>query len=98
MLSYSLLFSVCLQVYKVGSRNVKIEIVGITKALKRQTQLEVHLDQKVQTLMVASKLLAEAFGLTLGKNFKSQLVSALPMLAEAVIEGNEIKTITPSQN
>lgn len=98
MLSYSLLFSVCVQVCKVGSRNVKIEIVGITKAQKRQTHLEVKLDQKIQTLMVASKLLAGAFGLTLGENFKSQLVSALPVLAEALIKGNKIEKITCIQN
>lgn len=87
-----------MQVFKVGIRNVKIEIVAVQKAQKRQTHLDVKLDQKVHTFMVASKLLAEAFGLTLGEDFHSQLVSAVPLLAEALIDRNEIKKITPIQN
>lgn len=97
-LSYSLLFSVCLQVNKVGIRKIKMEIVGIIEAQKSQTRLQVNLEQKVQTLTVPSKLLAEAFGLTLKENFKSQLVSALPMLAEAAIEGCKIKELTLVQS
>lgn len=79
---------------------MKIEIVGIIKAQKRETQLEVKLDQKIQTLMVASKLLAEAFGLSLKEDFQEQLLRALraPMLAEAQIEGNKIKKITGREN
>lgn len=93
MLSSSLLISVCVQVYKVGIRNMKIEIVAIIKAQKRETRMEVKLDQKIQTLMVASKLLAEAFGLSLEEDFQEQLLRALPMVAEAQIEGNKIKKI-----
>lgn len=96
MLSSSV-FSVCVQVDKVGIRNVNIEIVGVIKAQKIQTHLEVKLDQKVQSLVVASKLLAEALHLTLGENFQSQLVSAIPVLAEAKIDGNKIKKITRIQ-
>lgn len=91
------LFSVCVQVDKVGICNVNIEIVGIIKAQKSQTHLEVKLDQKDRPLVVASKLLAEALGLTLGENFQSQLVSAIPVLAEAIIDGIKIKKITRIQ-
>lgn len=86
--------SCSLQVYKVGIREKRTEIVGVTKVQKRQTHLEVMVDQNIQTLMVASKHLAEVFGLTPGEHFKTQLVSALPVLAEALIEGNEIKKLT----
>lgn len=44
-------------------------------------------------MVVETKLLAEAYSLSLGKKFKSHLVEALPLTGEARIEGNEIKAI-----
>lgn len=87
-----------MQVGKVSISNMKIEIVGIVKAQNTQIHLEVKLGQKIQTLIASSKLLAGAFGLTLGENFKRELKSALPLQAEARIEGNKIKEIKSIKN
>lgn len=92
-LQLPLLFSVCVQVHKVGIHNQKLKIVAVTKCQKRQTQLEVILDQRPHTMVVKSILLAEAYGLSFGKNFNRHLVEALPLVGEAQIEGNEIKAI-----
>lgn len=97
MLSSSLLISVCVQVDMVGIHNMNIEIIGIVDVQKTQTQLEVKLDQKIQTLTVASRLLAEAFGVKQDEDFQERLVRALPVLAEARIEGKKITKITRSQ-
>lgn len=88
----------CLQVKEVGTRTEKIRIVGLAKCQKRQTVLTVELDNTVHQLVVSSKLLAEAFGFNLEKDYQNQLFDALPLLAEAQIYGNKIKKITRSQD
>lgn len=95
MMSSSFLFSslFCVQVHKVAISNHKLQIVAVSKCLKSQTRLEVILDQRSHTMVVKTKLLAEAFSLGLGEKFKSHLVEALPLMGEAQIQGNEIKAI-----
>lgn len=44
-------------------------------------------------MVVKTKLLAEAYGLSLGEKFNSHLTEALPLVGEAQIEGNEVKAI-----
>lgn len=84
-----------MQVDKVIIRNYKLKIVAVAQCYKRQTRLEVILDQKpgTHTMVVKTDLLAEAYSLSLGKKFKSHLVEALPLMGEAQIEGNKIKAI-----
>lgn len=95
MTSSSFLFSSlsCVQVQKVANSKHKLQIVAVSKCQKRQTHLEVILDQRFHTMVVKTKLLAEAYSLGLGENFKSHLVEALPLMGEAQIQGNEIKAI-----
>lgn len=95
MMSSSFLFSSlsCVQVRKVTICNYEFKIVAVTKCQKRQTHLEMILDKRPHTKVVKTKLLAEAYGLSLGENFESHLIKALPLVGEAQIEGNEIKAI-----
>eukprot|EP00066_Takifugu_rubripes_P029874 XP_011619140.1 PREDICTED: uncharacterized protein LOC105419338 [Takifugu rubripes] len=81
------------QVRKFTIHNHQLKIVAVTKCQKMQTDLEVILDQRFYTMVVKNKLLAEAYSLSLGEKFRSQLMMALPLMGEAQIEGNEIKAI-----
>eukprot|EP00066_Takifugu_rubripes_P009217 XP_003975963.2 PREDICTED: uncharacterized protein LOC101067288 [Takifugu rubripes] len=81
------------QVHKVTIHNQKLKIVAVTKCQKRLTYLEVILDQRSHTMVVKTKLLAEAYSLSLGEKFSSHLVEALPLMGKAQIVGNEIKAI-----
>lgn len=73
---------------------MKLEIVGILNHTKKKTQLEVMINKQVQTMIVSSPLLAAACLLTLDSNFKERLLQDIPLQADAVIQGNEIKKMT----
>ncbi|XP_070839622.1 uncharacterized protein [Chaetodon trifascialis] len=81
------------EVQSIGIQNVSFEIVGIIKATKKETHLEACFNQQVHTFVVASRLLAEAFGLKLEGDYKEMFLGELPFSADAVIKGNRIKKI-----
>uniref|UniRef100_UPI003AAFC45E uncharacterized protein n=1 Tax=Centroberyx gerrardi TaxID=166262 RepID=UPI003AAFC45E len=85
------------RVYKVEAAAVQtgtVEIIGIIKASKMETKLEAELDQQLKTLVVASELLAKAFGIKLGGDFEEKLLDKMPLSAEVEIQGNRITAIT----
>uniref|UniRef100_UPI003AAEBEA4 uncharacterized protein isoform X1 n=1 Tax=Centroberyx gerrardi TaxID=166262 RepID=UPI003AAEBEA4 len=85
------------RVYKVEAAAVQtetVEIIGIIKASKMETRLEAELDQQLKTLVVASELLAKAFGIRLGGDFEDRLLDEMPLSAEVEIQGNKITAIT----
>ncbi|KAL7389297.1 hypothetical protein ABVT39_001228 [Epinephelus coioides] len=82
------------KVQSVGTHNVKIQVMGIIKATKKETQLEAEFNQQVHTLVVASRLLAKAFGLDLKGDFKESLLKKMPLSADAEIQGQKITKIT----
>lgn len=73
---------------------MKLEIVGIHKYTKKKTHLEVMINEQVRTMIVSSQLLAATFLLTLDSKFKDSLLEVIPLQADAVIQGNEIKKMT----
>ena len=73
---------------------MRIEIIGIIKAIKKETQLQAEINQQVHTFVVASPLLAKAFGLKLDGDFKQSLLDVMPLSAEAVIKGTRIQRLT----
>ncbi|XP_074466671.1 uncharacterized protein LOC141752551 [Sebastes fasciatus] len=81
-------------VQSVGIQNVRIEIMGIMKANKKETQLEAQVNQHVHTFVAASRLLAKAFGFKLDGGFRESLLDNIPLSADAEIQGNQIKKIT----
>lgn len=50
-------------------------------------------NQQLQTFVVASQLLAKAFGVKLDENFKQKLVDKLPLSTVAETQGNKIHKI-----
>ncbi|XP_051250902.1 uncharacterized protein LOC127360497 isoform X2 [Dicentrarchus labrax] len=88
------------KVQSVGVQEMKIEIIGIIKAVKKETHLEaeVEFNKEVHTFVVASKLLAKAFNLKLEKDFKQSLLDKIPFSANAEIHGSRIKKITAKIN
>lgn len=76
-----------------GIQKVRIEILGIVKATKKGTELEVNFNQQMTTLHVSSASLAKAFDLKLD-GFKEILLNKMPLSADAVIQGSKIKEIT----
>uniref|UniRef100_UPI0037E87D32 uncharacterized protein n=1 Tax=Semicossyphus pulcher TaxID=241346 RepID=UPI0037E87D32 len=85
------------KIHKVKSAGVhqeNIQIIGIIKATKKETQLEAEFNQQVHTLVVASKLLAKEFDIKLDGDFNENLLKKLNLNAEAEIKGNRIKKIT----
>ncbi|XP_044077204.1 uncharacterized protein LOC122887768 isoform X2 [Siniperca chuatsi] len=85
------------KVHSAGIQNVRLEIIGIIKAIKKETHLEAEFDLQVHTFVVASRLLAEAFGFKLEGDFKQRLLDKIPFSADAVIKGSKITKITAVQ-
>ncbi|XP_045896615.1 uncharacterized protein LOC123963658 [Micropterus dolomieu] len=81
------------KVQSAGIQKVRIEILGIVKATKKGTELEVNFNQQMTTLHVSSARLAKAFDLKLD-GFKEILLNKMPLSADAVIQGSKIKEIT----
>ncbi|XP_049897339.1 uncharacterized protein LOC126388324 isoform X1 [Epinephelus moara] len=82
------------KVQSVGTHNAKIQVMGIIKATKKETHLEAEFNQQVHTLVVASRLLANAFGFDLKGDFKESLLNKMPLSADAEIQGQKITKIT----
>ncbi|KAM6984327.1 uncharacterized protein LKV04_012065 [Tautogolabrus adspersus] len=81
------------KVKTVGFQNVKIQIMGILKAIKKETRLEAEIHQQVQTFVVASKLLAEELNIKLERDYRERLLDKIPLIADVEIAGNRIKKI-----
>ncbi|GAA6226153.1 replication factor A protein 1-like isoform X1 [Lates japonicus] len=86
-------FTRIVKVQSAPVQNVGIEIIGITTANKMETYLETECNSEVQTFVVASELLAEAFGVRLDSDFKKTLLEKIPLSAKAEIQGNKINKI-----
>ncbi|XP_030009147.1 uncharacterized protein LOC115432446 [Sphaeramia orbicularis] len=94
----STLYTRIVTVQSAPVQNVSIEIVGVIKAGKLKTHLEAELNEEVQTLVVGSKHLAAAFGITLDENFEEKLLERIPLSAKAEIKGSKINAITATEN
>lgn len=85
---------VSLQIDAAPVQTVTVQIVGVFKAGKMETELEAVLDEVMKTLVVPSKLLAKAFNIKLGGDFEERLLNKIPLSGQAEIQGNEITAIT----
>ncbi|XP_038137465.1 uncharacterized protein LOC119781157 [Cyprinodon tularosa] len=74
-------------------QKVTINIMGISKADKIMTELDVEISNQMKMLEVSSPLLAEVFGLCLDDNFQSKLLEKIECELEAEIQGNKIKNL-----
>ncbi|XP_074527647.1 uncharacterized protein LOC141791266 [Halichoeres trimaculatus] len=84
------------KIYKVktlGIQEVKIEVIGITKATKRTTHLEAEFNQQVHTFVVGSALLMKELDIKASGGLQDSLVDKVPFTADAEIKGNTIKKI-----
>ncbi|XP_039632619.1 uncharacterized protein LOC120543565 [Perca fluviatilis] len=82
------------KVQSVGIQNGRIEIIAIIKATQKETQLVAKFNDKPQTFVVASRLLANTFNINIKGDFKKSLLDKMPISAEAEIQGNKITKIT----
>ncbi|XP_027129326.1 uncharacterized protein LOC113744337 isoform X1 [Larimichthys crocea] len=80
------------KVQSVGVHNVTIQIIGIAKAIKKETHLDAEVNGLPHRLVVGSPLLAKAFGLNLD-DLKESLLEKLPLFANAEIHGSKIKKL-----
>ncbi|KAK2827956.1 hypothetical protein Q5P01_018990 [Channa striata] len=81
------------RIHKVQSapvHNVTMDIIGITKANKMKAELEAELGSNVHTFVVASSLLAKAFGVKLADDFEENLFEKIPFRAQAQIQGSPL--------
>ncbi|XP_041863860.1 uncharacterized protein LOC121654065 [Melanotaenia boesemani] len=84
---------VFLQICCTNIQTVRIKIQAITKANKTSTHVEAESNQQLQTLIVPSRLLAEAFRLPPDADLKANLLEHLPISAEAEIQGHKVKKL-----
>ncbi|XP_036071071.1 uncharacterized protein LOC112142445 isoform X2 [Oryzias melastigma] len=77
---------------------VQLEIIGIKKARKLQTELEAVRDEVAQTFSVKSAVLAEALGIQQGTDFEDRLLEKIPCSVKAEIEGDKILKLSAIQN
>ncbi|KAK1874645.1 Replication factor A [Dissostichus eleginoides] len=91
-------FTKITKVQSVGIQKVTLKIRGIKKATLKETQLEVELDTKLQTLVVASRLLAKTLDFQLKKGFGDDLLKRIPLSVEAEIQGNRIIKMADPEN
>ncbi|XP_044227534.1 uncharacterized protein LOC122996066 isoform X2 [Thunnus albacares] len=78
---------------KVRSDDVqigRITITGIIKSMKTKFHLEAEFNNKQQTFVVTSRLLAKAFGFKLEDDFKERLLDLMPVSTDAKIQENKI--------
>ncbi|KAK2882269.1 uncharacterized protein [Channa argus] len=87
-------FTRLVKVQSTGIRNERIEILGIVKAKRTNTHLEVDLHDRLHTFVVSSKLLAKAFDFKLDADIKKSLLDKMPLSADVQIQGEKIKEIT----
>lgn len=74
-------------------QNVRIEIIGITKADRLQTELEAEISGNLQTLVVDSSLLAKVFEVKLNGDLEEKLLHEMPFSAKVEIKGSKINQI-----
>ncbi|KAK5917622.1 hypothetical protein CgunFtcFv8_002454 [Champsocephalus gunnari] len=91
-------FTKITKVQSVCIRKVTLEIRGIKKATLKETHLEVDLDTKLLTLVVASRLLAKTLDFQLKKDFKKDLLERIPLSVEAEIQGHRILNMSDPEN
>ena len=82
------------QVQSAGSQSERIKIAGIAKATKTETHLDAVFRDEMQRCVVASRLLAKAFGFDLDGDIEKKLLDIIPVSADAVIQGGKIKKLT----
>lgn len=76
-----------LQVQSVGTKNVRIEIIGIIKASQEETYLEAEFNNQPHMFVVDSLLLAKTFNFKLDEDFEESLLDKIPLSADAEIQG-----------
>ncbi|XP_018544191.1 uncharacterized protein LOC108891514 isoform X2 [Lates calcarifer] len=81
------------EVQSAAAQPVKIEIISITSANKKETNLEAVFEGELQAFVVSSKHLAKAFGVKLGCDFEENLLQIKPLSAKAEIQGSKINKI-----
>ncbi|KAI9522761.1 hypothetical protein NQZ68_033096 [Dissostichus eleginoides] len=79
-------------------RYLQPPIKGIKEATLKETQLEVDLDTKPHTLVVASRLQANTLDFQLKKGFGDDLLERIPLSVEAEIQGNRIIKMADPEN
>ncbi|KAF6739980.1 hypothetical protein FQA47_005751 [Oryzias melastigma] len=77
---------------------VQLEIIGIKKARKLQTELEAVRDEVAETFSVKSAVLAEALGIQQGTDFEDRLLEKIPYSVKAEIKGDKILKLSAMQN
>ncbi|XP_036975494.1 uncharacterized protein LOC119031252 isoform X2 [Acanthopagrus latus] len=82
------------KVQSAGSQSERIKIAGIAKATKTETHLDAVFRDEMQRCVVASRLLAKAFGFDLDGDIEKKLLDIIPVSADAVIQGGKIKKLT----
>ncbi|XP_078121850.1 uncharacterized protein LOC144527577 [Sander vitreus] len=75
------------KVQSVGTKNVRIEIIGILKANQEETYLEAEFKNQPHMFVVDSPLLAKTFGFKLDEDFEESLLDEIPLSADAEIQG-----------
>ncbi|XP_028451493.1 uncharacterized protein LOC114566869 isoform X2 [Perca flavescens] len=70
-----------------------IKIMEIKMTNKTNTHLEVEFNDRMQTVYVTTRLLANTFGLKVEDDFERRLRYLMPLTAEATLQGNKITDI-----
>ncbi|XP_033935651.1 uncharacterized protein [Pseudochaenichthys georgianus] len=91
-------FTKLTKVQSILIRKVALKIRGIKKATLKETHLEVDVDTKLLTLVVASRLLAKALDFQLKKDFQKDLLERIPLSVEAEIQGHRIINMSDPEN
>ncbi|XP_017159098.1 uncharacterized protein LOC108166059 [Poecilia reticulata] len=81
------------QMKAAAVQNVTMQIVGIIKAEKEQSELDVLINHKPRSFLIRSPLLAKAFRVKLDDNFKDRLLKKIPFSAKGKIKQNKIQTL-----
>lgn len=82
------------QVEATSGRDIKIEIIGISRASGGETHLDANVNGQVDTLIVASELLATATGVSLEENIQDKVLQKIPFMAVVKIQGGKITEMT----
>ncbi|MEQ2163588.1 hypothetical protein GOODEAATRI_031783 [Goodea atripinnis] len=85
------------QVQSAPVQNVTIEIVGIIKSGRMESELEVLINNQVNTFIMASPLLAEVLGVRLADDLEDRLLEKIPFLVQAEIQGNKITDLKAAE-
>ncbi|XP_015254757.1 PREDICTED: uncharacterized protein LOC107100692 [Cyprinodon variegatus] len=83
-------FTRIITIQEADVQNVTIQVVGIIGCNQEESELDVEINEQVQTCTVASPLLAKVLGINLKDDFEDKLLEKTPISAEAEIKGNKI--------